>query len=870
MPLKPNHLARTALTHALAAVAIASVCPAVHAGELPAYRSSWLANTFSGSASHVLSRINAAAISPEGKVYCNVNWDEEHREGSIYQDGQYIGAIDSYGVKPNGDAIALNSTYAFAGSGTELQRYTRSDNHGYTKLQDLGESAVAIAATETQVAVTVRSGFVKLYQPSGTFIRQIAVSNPGAVAIASNGDIYVVTNIFRNNNTDNPYWDVVAGSSPTIVRYSNTGSLLSGSVAASSTWLPVSLSFDKNGLLYVADNGPDQNIKKYNVPAFSSAGTFGITGGYLAGPTPGLTGPQRLMRPLAVGTDSNLNLYVVGEAPNASGYKDRGRCVLRKFDTSGNLVWELLGLAFVDAGDPSKESDGLDVYSISNRMHMNYGNAIGQEWSHAACTVDPFHYPWDTRPGAARIVTLGGKKFMFSVGQFSTPIMIHKFVGEIAVPSVQFARQRTTLPGQPTASRKLFWRDSSGNGQPDSSDAWDLVDGDDGEFFGHWLDDGGNLWDAYWNGSKWRIREFNYGGLDSAGNPIYGWANKTEWDAPAEVTRPANIQYDAASDTMYLSGFNSANPGKNDQGQANPVPWGTSGTVLCRYDHWKGTRAVHGGFPITLNWFIKTYLDSNNVRQADLEHSTTPVGFSVAGNLASTTDNDGFIFIHQGPTGRETGRHGEVNVWRANSGAYVGYMQPINMAGSGEQVGWVDIRLPLKALRRSNGDYVLTMEEDLLQKFLLWKWNPTSGLYEAESLSVAAQSSATHRIITGPSFSNGAGTILDATVVGDYVGYTVPNVTAGSYDVRVGVKKFNSRGIVQLSVGRADNYAGTASNVGSPQDLYSSAEAYPELDLGVWSPGSTSDKQFRFTVTGKNAASSGYSLSIDYIKLVPQ
>jgi hypothetical protein len=846
-----------------------AACPAAQAAELPNYQSSFLANTFSGQAEKVLSRISAAAVSPDGKVYCNVNWDEEHKEASIYQDGHYVGQLNTYGVHPTGDAIAVAGNYAFAASGQELHRYNRHDGLGYVKLADLGENPVALAASTTQVAVTLRSGWVKLFQTNGTFIRQFAVTQPGSIAIASNGDIYVARNLFRQNEPDNPWWDCNTANPATIVRYANDGTLLSGSVSASSSWLPVHLHFDKNGLLYVADNGPDQNIKKYNVPAFTSAGTFGVVGGYLAGPIPGQTGPQRLMRPMAVGTDTNLNLYVVGSVPNV-GYKDRGRVSIRKFDTSGNLLWELLGLAFVDAACPSAESDALDIYSVSNRFRMDYSKPIGQQWTHAAVTVNPFQYRVDTRPGSARIITLSGQKFMFSVGQYASPAMIHRFVGEIAVPSVRYNRQRVTMTGQPTANRKLFWRDSSGNGQSDSSDAWSLVDGDDGEFFGTWIDDAGNIWDAYWNGSqsRWKVRRFNYGGLDAVGNPIYSWSNVTEWNLPSPLNEPCHIHYDSATDTMYLSGFSAAYPKVNDQGTSDPVPWGTGGSVIYRYDNWTTTRTIHAGYPIVSNWFVKTFVNGSGTREVDFEGTTVLVGFSVAGNAGSTTSNDGYVFAHLGPKGRETARHGEVNVWRASDAGYEGFMQPINMSPANAQVGWVDTRLGIQAQRRSNGDYIVVMEEDYLQKFLLWKWTPANILkYEAETLAIAAQSTDTHRIIDAPQFSNGQGTILDSDAISDFVSYTVPNVAAGNYRVKVGVKKFTSRGFVQLAIGRADNFAGTATNVGSPMDLFAPGEEWTEIDLGMWSPISTSDKQFRFTVTGKNAASSNYTLSIDYIKL---
>ncbi len=140
--------------------------------------------------------------------------------------------------------------------------------------------------------------------------------------------------------------------------------------------------------------------------------------------------------------------------------------------------------------------------------------------------------------------------------------------------------------------------------------------------------------------------------------------------------------------------------------------------------------------------------------------------------------------------------------------------------------------------------------------------------FETESLTATWTSGRTHRIITSTSFSGGEGTILDATAVNDQVTYTLPDIGAGTYDVRVGVKKTTTRGIYQLAAASAITQS--YSNVGSTQDEYSSSDQYVELDLGNWFPGSNSDKLFKFTVTGKNASSSGYTIAFDYIKLILQ
>ncbi len=139
---------------------------------------------------------------------------------------------------------------------------------------------------------------------------------------------------------------------------------------------------------------------------------------------------------------------------------------------------------------------------------------------------------------------------------------------------------------------------------------------------------------------------------------------------------------------------------------------------------------------------------------------------------------------------------------------------------------------------------------------------------KAENLAVAASSGKANRVVSWSGFSNGVGTVYDATAVGDYVTYLLPNISAGSYDIRVGVKATTTRGIWQLNVGRADNFAGTATAVGAPQDEYNSGSAVVEYDLGAWNPASTSDKWFQFIVTGKNGNSTGYDQSFDYIKLI--
>ena len=58
-------------------------------------------------------------------------------------------------------------------------------------------------------------------------------------------------------------------------------------------------------------------------------------------------------------------------------------------------------------------------------------------------------------------------------------------------------------------------------------------------------------------------------------------------------------------------------------------------------------------------------------------------------------------------------------------------------------------------------------------------------------------------------------------------------------------------------------------NLGPAKDQYSAADTWIEFDMGNVAL-TAGNQVFKFTVTGKNAASSDYSLSWDYIKLTPQ
>ncbi|MFZ3217886.1 MAG: chitobiase/beta-hexosaminidase C-terminal domain-containing protein [Candidatus Acidiferrales bacterium] len=150
------------------------------------------------------------------------------------------------------------------------------------------------------------------------------------------------------------------------------------------------------------------------------------------------------------------------------------------------------------------------------------------------------------------------------------------------------------------------------------------------------------------------------------------------------------------------------------------------------------------------------------------------------------------------------------------------------------------------------------------QEIISWSYTPSTNSiqYETENLLTSTVTSGPRYIaFAWTGFTNGNGTELESTKVGDNVAITLNVPTAGTYDVKYAVKMYNDRGIAQLAVNGA--------NLGPTEDQYAATNVWQELDVGTVTL-AAGNNVFKFTVIGKNAASSGYTLAWDYVKLTPQ
>jgi len=147
----------------------------------------------------------------------------------------------------------------------------------------------------------------------------------------------------------------------------------------------------------------------------------------------------------------------------------------------------------------------------------------------------------------------------------------------------------------------------------------------------------------------------------------------------------------------------------------------------------------------------------------------------------------------------------------------------------------------------------------------------TSGTYTiGATTTVAFEAESLARTTSGPAATNDADTLasggtrvtLASTAAGDWIEFTLPNVPAGTYSLQMSDKHHNIRGILNLKV--------DGTQVGGTLDQYASPATYPTTTFGTVTFGSTGNHMVRLTVTGKNSASTGFTLSADKFTLVGQ
>jgi poly(beta-D-mannuronate) lyase len=137
----------------------------------------------------------------------------------------------------------------------------------------------------------------------------------------------------------------------------------------------------------------------------------------------------------------------------------------------------------------------------------------------------------------------------------------------------------------------------------------------------------------------------------------------------------------------------------------------------------------------------------------------------------------------------------------------------------------------------------------------------TTVSFEAESVTMTNSGVGT-TLQSDVNSSNGAWISLNSTATGQWIEFTTPSITAGTYAVSMMWKGNNNRGQMSLTVDGAAQ--------GATLDQYSATQSYPTTAFGTITFAAAGTHKVRLTVTGKNASSSGFVLAADKFTFTAQ
>ncbi|HTJ95778.1 MAG TPA: hypothetical protein VL424_21990, partial [Pararobbsia sp.] len=703
------------------------------------YQNSWLGNTYGGAVGAngqrqwVQVAIEAIAASPDGTVFTNTPWDEAGGELGAWRGGQVTYGMQTHGWgNGGGDAIAVNSRYVYASAsidneggnlvgrgdypdkGRRWSGVTRRNIDNVTQGiafaggrgnagNSMARSFLIVDEVEDHVDAGIRglAADDRMLYVADQFTNEIRTydavtmqagaswqaQKPGALALAPDGSLWAVLDI--------------QSPAPQIQHYSATGTALHDKIDLPDGAVPVSLAFDAKGRLLIADNGTRQQVLIYaqGPQGWHADGALGELHGILGG-TPGATGPQRFNGLTSVAADAHGNVYVAmdGRGPRAIGADNGGvgdGASLERYGPDGRRVFSLEGLLFVDGadvdrGDVSADGNTLSVFTGTWHFLLDLTkNQPGREWKAVGYTADRFKYPDDALYHAARsergmpmVRRIDGKRFVFYTDMYSDYVKIYRFnngqEGEIAIPSGLVGAHSLAWPPQRPENSAWIWRDANGDGSTQASEFEALGSAEQASCW--YVDERGDIWEGLTGRG---IRHYRMQGLDRVGNPRYDFAQSVTRALPAPFTRVARIDYVSATDTMYLSGA-------SEQYAWDERDWNGMGKLIARYDHWSTHPELRYTIPVE-NWGPQAAPTSGMTQEGDYLFVVERVG-------------------------------GTVRVYDADKGVPVGEIRPGPEVGATS--GWTDVPMPITAYRRTNGEYLVFVEEDERAKVMMYRWTP--------------------------------------------------------------------------------------------------------------------------------------------------
>jgi len=471
---------------------------------------------------------------------------------------------------------------------------------------------------------------------------------------------------------------------------------------------PSALAIANNGDLMVADNQLCQilffDITTDPAHPFESRSRFGEAGGIGSG-EPGVITPLKFRAIVGIGMDQWDNIYVGMAFPYVA---------IRCLYPNGELKWELNNTVFQQTFTFDPATNGADAYGFATHYKMDYTKTVpGTEATLVGYTLDTVNYPDDLRAiletmFKTTIVDYNGQKFMYA--EYDGDVGIFKLVGERAIPAGIVARRPLTgqytnrsIPYQPYGpsggkpdsngnaaidGTPYIWTDNNGDGLYSPDEFTTILNGVyAADWYPPWyttIDSNGNIWiaDTVKTGryDDCHIYKLVITSVNQYGVPVYKLDDSATTKFPPEITVVRRMQYDADTDTMYLSGFNDQYPCSGE--------WQSAGRLIFRYDNWSTTRTLHPGYPI---------------RTA---YGAIPGDWLWVQSFTVTDDLLSCIYIAEGPVGYLL----ETHVYDDNTTEELGFFHP-SYDVVGQNVGWADIPNAINGMKMPDGSYKIFVEE---------------------------------------------------------------------------------------------------------------------------------------------------------------
>jgi len=588
--------------------------------------------------------------------------------------GQYSGFGSGFGEPVKSVAADANNVY-YGTPGQGVKKYAYGGGStplaGYLSGKDI--EGLCIKNGKMYISNYTDSK-VHIYNVS-TMTEDIswAVTNPTRITVDNNGKIWVLQwdPTSPQVPVDGPTW-----YGKNILSFSNTG--VAGAII-SDFEKPKSVAIDNNNQLLVGGLNEHSQIWKYGNLAGTpnKVGTFGELNGIFSGVAGQYNNTAKLHWISGIDVDATGNVYV------ACRYGSFWGAAVEKFNSAGVLQWRIFCASSLDCGgiDPANETE---VYTKYHHYSLDYSKTTpGSEWSLKGFTMNRFKYPTDWRVDVSNdvgerslgmgAVRIQGKLFAMRSYQAQYDLELYRFDpandGEVGIPSV-------VMEGGGSGNVRTYNSTTS---------TWNVYSGDK-SYKQYWsVCNNGDLYSlANITTSYSHIMKYPVQGLDALGNPIYN--TSTVKAIPGNTTyRASGIAFDETIDCAYIiaSSLYDAD--------------GENKFIRC-IQNFNTTP--------TEKWTIGVPFNDTQYTPETNYGGGRVLAIRVAGD---------YVFLAYG--------YGHIRILNKLTGALVGTLTQ-NMNGWIGTEGQVDAKTGLNVTKRSNGEYVIFLENATMGNIQMHRWNP--------------------------------------------------------------------------------------------------------------------------------------------------